>query len=268
LPLAGFAAGKAGNAHGVIAIGSLLLVVVLSLLINRIATVILVATGMSREAARFQARSALSGAGFTTSESEQVVDHPLRRKVIATLMLLGAAGIVAAASSTILGFQRGGVGNAGYRILELAGGLFLLVWVSRSSFVDRHLTNAISKLLRKYTDIETRDVAGLLQLSGDYSISELAVREGDWVEGRTLGELGLRDEGVVVLGLTRKGVGFIGAPTANTCVRDCDVLLVYGREELLSELDDRPAGPHGDIAHQAAVARQQRIEQRQLAKAG
>lgn len=250
-----------------IAIGSLLLVVVLSLLITRIATVILVATGMSREAARFQARSALSGAGFTTSESEQVVDHPLRRRVIATLMLLGAAGIVAAASSTILGFQRGGGAGDGWRILELAGGLFLLVWVSRSAFVDRHLTKAISRMLRRYTDIETRDVAGLLQLSGDYSIAELAVRDGDWVEGRALGELGLRDEGVVVLGLTRPNVGFLGAPTVHTCVRSNDVLLVYGREDLLQELDDRPAGTEGDHAHEAAVARQDRLERRQLAAA-
>lgn len=250
-----------------IAIGSLLLVIVVSLLINRVATVILVATGMSREAARFQARSALSGAGFTTSESEQVVDHPLRRKVIGTLMLFGAAGIVAAASSTIIGFQKGGVGAAGYRILELAGGLFVLITVSRSKFVDRHLTAAISRLLRRFTDIETRDVAGLLQLSGDYSISELAVREGDWVEGRTLGELGLREEGVVLLGLTRRNVGFIGAPTGGTRVRADDVLLVYGREDLLGELDDRPAGPQGDLAHQAAVARQERLERRQLAAA-
>lgn len=250
-----------------IAIGSLLLVIVMSLLINRVATVILVATGMSREAARFQARSALSGAGFTTSESEQVVDHPLRRKVIAALMLLGAAGIVAAASSTILGFQRGGTGAQGFRVLELAAGLFVLVCISRSRFVDRHLTAAISRLLERFTDIQTRDVDSLLQLSGDYSISELAVRAGDWVEGRTLGELGLRDEGVVVLGLTRKGLGFVGAPTAGTCVQAGDVLLVYGREDLLAELDDRPAGEKGDLAHRAAIARQERIERRQLAAA-
>ncbi len=64
------------------AITTLLVVVAVSLLITRVATVILTATGMSREAARFQARSAFSTAGFTTRESEAVVDHPIRRKVI------------------------------------------------------------------------------------------------------------------------------------------------------------------------------------------
>ena len=78
-----------------VAISTLLLVVAISLLITRVATVILTATGMSRESARFQARSAFSGSGFTTRESETVVDHPVRRRVIGTLMLLGSAGTVA-----------------------------------------------------------------------------------------------------------------------------------------------------------------------------
>jgi hypothetical protein len=249
----------------VIAIGSLLLIVVLSLVVTRVATVILVATGMSRQAAKFQARSALSGAGFTTSESEQVVDHPLRRKVIANLMLLGNAGIVAAASSTILGFRGGAFSSTGWRLLELVGGLFALLLASRSKTVDRFLTAWIGRLLRRFTDIETRDIAGLLQLSGDYSISELAVRDGDWLDGCSLATLGLRDEGVVVLGLTRRGAGFIGTPTGRTVVHARDVLLVYGRQALLDELDDRPAGESGDLAHRAAVARQERIEARQIA---
>jgi len=69
------------------AIISLLIVVALSLLITRVATVALTLTGMSREAARFQARSAFSGVGFTTRESEQVMQHPVRRRIILLLIL-------------------------------------------------------------------------------------------------------------------------------------------------------------------------------------
>lgn len=68
------------------AIVSLLLILVLSVLLTRIATVIRVHTGLSREMARFQARSAFSGADFTTSESEKIVNHPLRRKVVSMLI--------------------------------------------------------------------------------------------------------------------------------------------------------------------------------------
>ena len=65
-----------------IAIFSLLLVLVLSLLITRIATIALTYTGLSRQSAKFQARSAFTGVGFTTSESEKVVNHPVRRRVL------------------------------------------------------------------------------------------------------------------------------------------------------------------------------------------
>ena len=52
-------------------IGALTLFVVLtvSVLVIRTGAVALRLTGMSEDAARFQARSALTGTGFTTSES-------------------------------------------------------------------------------------------------------------------------------------------------------------------------------------------------------
>lgn len=77
---------------------------VLSMTVVRIASVALSLTGISRELARFQARSAFTGAGFTTTESEQVVRHPVRRRIIMLMMLLGNAGIVTVISSLVLSF--------------------------------------------------------------------------------------------------------------------------------------------------------------------
>jgi len=242
----------------VYAIGSLLVVVALSLLITRVATVILVATGLSSQAARFQARSAFTGSGFTTSESEKVVDHPLRRRVIMTLMLLGNAGIVASASTLIIGFQRLGAHsvNPGFRILLLGVGILLIVYLSRNGRVDHWLTRAIRRVLGRYTDLPGRDLAGLLDLSGDYAVTEMAVKEGDWVAGRRLGELELRDEGVAVLGITRRDGRYRGAPVGSTVVHAGDILVLYGRAPALNDIDHRPAGPEGEKRHEEAVARQ------------
>lgn len=65
-----------------VAVASIFSVAVISLVITRIATLAFVLTGMSTEAARFQARSALTGTGFTTGESEAVVNHPVRRRIV------------------------------------------------------------------------------------------------------------------------------------------------------------------------------------------
>ncbi len=255
------------------AIATLLLVVALSLLVTRVATVVLTATGMSSQTARFQARSAFTGAGFTTSESERVVDHPLRRRVIGTLMLLGNAGIVAAASSTILGFRNAGFGREWWRVLELVGGLLALVFISRSRWVDRRLTAAIGRLVGRYTDWSDRDVAGLLKLSGGYTVSEFAVQSSDWVACRSLDELALRREGIVVLGITRTDGRYLGVPTMDTVVDPGDILVVYGLSDWLRELDHRPAGPEGDRAHEAAVerahgeSRREQVDDRQARRA-
>lgn len=236
-----------------LAISSLLLVVVISLLITRVAAVVLVATGLSQQAARFQARSAFTGAGFTTSESERVVDHPVRRRVIAVLMLVGNAGVVAAASSVILGFRGNAVGHAWWRILELVAGLAVLVWLSRSRWVDRWLTRRIGRALRRFTDLTTTDAVGLLRLPAGYAVHELGIEAGDWVTGAPLGELDLESEDIRVLGLVPSGGGYVGTPDGDRRLGAGDVAIVYGDRQRLVELDHRPLGPQGDAAHRAGT---------------
>ncbi|MBU3958657.1 MAG: potassium transporter TrkA, partial [Candidatus Omnitrophica bacterium] len=60
----------------------LLTIIVLSIIVVRFGAIALELTGLSPEIASFQAQSAFSGAGFTTSESETIVTHPLRRRII------------------------------------------------------------------------------------------------------------------------------------------------------------------------------------------
>jgi Trk-type K+ transport system membrane component len=86
------------------AIGSLLVVLTLSFAVTRLATVALALTGLAAELARLQSVSAITGVGFTTTESEPVVNHPVRRRILILLMIVGNAGIVTAIASLILSF--------------------------------------------------------------------------------------------------------------------------------------------------------------------
>ena len=65
------------------------------LLVLWIGSILLESTGLERYRARFQALSALSGTGFTTSHAEDVIEHPQRRRIISYLIFLGNAGILA-----------------------------------------------------------------------------------------------------------------------------------------------------------------------------
>lgn len=251
-----------------LALAGFLVVLLLSLIIVRIASVALTLTGLSAESAKFQARSAWTGTGFTTSESESVVGHPVRRKIVTYLMVLRSAGLVSAGSALVLGFA-GSEGQSENlaRIAWVLGGLVTLWLVSMSSTVDRWMTNVIKRLLKRYGDFEARDYASLLQISGEYSVAELQVQEGDWLAGRTLGELQLPEEGVLVLSLTKQSGVFIGAPRGRTDLEPGDTLLLYGRDDALANLDQRADDALAQAERHEAVLEHKQREQAEAERA-
>jgi len=249
----------------VTAILSLLIVLMMSMLVVRVATVALTLTGLSQPLARFQARSAFTGAGFTTNESEKVVQHPVRRRIIMLLMLLGNAGIVTVVSSLILSFSGNGdesglTSNYGFRIVLLIAGLAGLWTAANSQWLDRHMQRLIRWSLKRWTALDVRDYAGLLHLTGDYVVAELMVEHDDWLSGRTMQQLNLADEGILVLGIERANGSYVGAPRGATEIHSNDTLLLYGRAQVLEELDNRQQGSRGNWEHFLAVERQSDVE--------
>lgn len=215
---------------------------------------------MNQEAARFQARPALTGAGFTTTESERVVNHPVRRRIIMVLMLLGNTGLVLGASLMVILLAGGGDGLAQrwQQVALLLGGLFALYVAARSAWLERGMARFIERVLARHTDLARRDYASLLRLGGDYRVVEMTVRRDDWMAGRRLAELELSREGVLVLGITRAEGGYVGAPRGDTQLGVGDIVMLYGKQSVLSDLDERRAGVGGQLRHAEGVARQQR----------
>jgi hypothetical protein len=244
-------------------VASLLVVLVMSLIITRVATVALTLTGMRQEAARFQARSALTGSGFTTTESERVVNHPVRRRVIMTLMLVGNTGLVLVASLMVVllaGGQESGLAARWQPMALLLAGLVALYAAARSAWLERMMGRWIERILARHTDLARRDYASLLRLGGDYRVVEMHVEEGDWLAGRSLATLDLSREGVLALGVTRADGSYLGAPRGDTTLAPGDIVMLYGREAVLTDLDERRAGVGGQLRHAEAIARQREAE--------
>lgn len=237
------------------AIISLLVIITLSVLITRIASTALIHTGLSKESATFQARSAFTGVGFTTSESENIVNHPIRRKIIFVLFFLGNVGLISTISSLILSF---GSTNT-LQIAILFSGLAVLWMLAQSEWIEQKLSHIINRLLNRYTTLDIHDYYSLLHLSDNYRVSELNIDEGDWLAEKTLSKVKLRDEGVIVLGVKRDDGDYIGAPRGQTKVYPGDTLVLYGRAALLESLDERTGDAAGDKEHDDAVIDQNKI---------
>jgi hypothetical protein len=234
---------------------SLIIIITLSMLITKIASLSLMHTGLSKQAASVQAGSALTGVGFTTEEAENVTKHPFRRKIIMGLMLVGNAGIITAISTLLLAFidvQEEQL-DSWIRVLILFGAMLILLLIAQSKWVDKLLSGVIEKLLKKYTDLTVRDYAKLLRLTGEYSIYEFHVEEDDWLVNQNLGKLQLRKEGINILSITRTDGTYLGVPAGETEIEPGDTLLLYGKSEKLESLDDRRKGIQGDTQHEASV---------------
>jgi len=222
------------------AIFTLLVVLAISVLIVRVAAVALTHTGLSRQVASFQALSAFSGTGFTTTETEKVINHPVRRGIIKILMRLGNAGIVTSVATLIVTFIN--LQTTTHLVLSLVillGGLIGLWLFARSKWIDRHLSNLISRALKRFTTLDVHDFSSLLHLAGEYRVVEMSVEPDGWLAGKTLIELDLPGQGIMVMGITRQDGGYVGTPRGLTRIRANDNLILYGRASTFQKLDQK-----------------------------
>jgi hypothetical protein len=241
---------------------TIILILVFSILITRIASIALTHTGLSRETSKFQARSAFTGVGFTTSESEKVVNHPLRRRILLILMILGNAGIVTAIASLIIGFA--GITDGVQTWLKftiLMGGIGILWLLANSRWIDRQLSIIINRILKKQHHIDVNDYASLLHLSGEYRISEIGIECDHWLCQKKLSDTHLHHEGLNLLAISRKDGTFLGAPARNTTIKEGDSLIIYGRAESLSKLEKRLKGAAGNREHRQMRREQKKVQQ-------
>lgn len=244
---------------------TLIVIFTFSVLITKIATESLVHTGLSKEAARFQARSAFTGVGFTTKEAENIVNHPVRRRIIMSLMLIGNVGIISAIASLMLTFVDTGqdFGDNIFRVGLIIISMAFLWLLSKSRWVERILVKVIKKALEKFTMLKVRDYIELLDLKGEYEITVIEVKEGDWMQDQRVGKLKLWEEGINLIGIQRSDGTYLGTPKGNTKIVTRDQLILYGRKNNIKNLEERKQDFLGDEEHEKAVKEQNQEEQKQ-----
>lgn len=153
---------------------SVLLILGISFFLIRLAAVALKLTGMAEANARFQAISALTGTGFTTTEAEMIANFPIRRKIVSWLMIFGNLGIISVLSTLMISFIRTdpNVGSILTQLAWIIGASVIFFAIMLTPFVDRFFCGAISLLLEKLTFLGGRHYQKLLQVGHDFSVSE------------------------------------------------------------------------------------------------
>lgn len=210
----------------------LVIIAFFSLTAVRVGAQALMMTGLGADSANFQAYSAFFGVGFTTSEAELVVNHPVRRRIIRDLILVGNLGLMSGAATVVVSFVEA---EQTIDILEMLGIILLLAVVfrmlGRVNFLHRAFDGLIRHTLERAGLVRALDYEMLLRVRDGYCVSEVELLEDNPLAGKSLGASRPADFGLIVLGIQKNGGGYIGAPGPKDVLEVGDVIMIYGRED-------------------------------------
>ena len=215
----------------------LLIFIAVWLLVLWIGSIALEATGMERSRARFQALSALSGTGFTTTHAEAIVEHPRRRRIVSYLMFLGNTGIIALILLVIL-YARAGIAPPSTTTIVIAVVVLLAIGLAIWLRLIDKLTTAILRLMGRERVISPHIAQKILYQAGDYALVRLAVGKEARVAGLVLNEFDFQQQGITVLAIER-GDSVMSQLQPEEKLLAGDYLLCYGKLDNISEIIQR-----------------------------
>jgi hypothetical protein len=183
-----------------------------------------------------------------------ITRDPARRRVIRLLMLLGNVGFTGVLASLVISFLSAEDIKAQFlRLAAIVAGVALLWLISRTRRFNDWLDRTMRRILERAGVAQPADYARLLRIRRGFTISEIDVEDGDWLQGRALDEARPGDEGVMVLGIERSDGAYLGVPSPKTRIEAGDRLTVYGEEDALRALAERRETPESGEEHEEAV---------------
>ena len=218
------------------------------LIVIEINTILFTFTGLKKNIARFQVISMLTGTGFTTGESELIIDHPIRRRLGAFLILFGAfsLAVIISAISSILSDE-----FFTMKIGYVAGTLVLFLFVLKVRKVKNKLTVLFEHELERNFDLQDMTIKDVFFTEENDSIVEVPLHGSSTMIGGKLIEKLNSEEDINVLSIKR-GEIIIRKKRLNTELQAGDFILMLGDKEVIkrifkAELKEHEVGVKNEI---------------------
>ncbi|WP_300261053.1 TrkA C-terminal domain-containing protein [Clostridium sp.] len=183
-------------------------------------------TGVPIEKARFQVTSLLTGTGFTTKESEIIVQHPTRRKLAIWLM-----GFSYASTATIISFAVNIITSSVIDVGSIAIIVLFIIFIlffHKSSLLEK-FENKIEKFILKskiWNKINSKYLTLITNTKG-FGVYEIYLSNKATIIGKSIRESDLKENEIEVLNID-KGDKLINFPTPEYIFEIYDKVTVYG----------------------------------------
>ncbi|MEW9108180.1 cation:proton antiporter regulatory subunit [Cytobacillus gottheilii] len=212
---------------GFLFIGAYLAVV---LIVIEISAMLFEYTGLDKQISRFQATSMLTGTGFTTGESELIIDHPIRRKICGFLIFFGAfsLAVIISAISNILAddFYTS-------KIAIIAGVLFILLLILKIPKIRKLLSKEMTHELEEKFDLQDMPMKDVFLMDEDDALVNYTIEDSSKYNGKLAKEL-IQEFDLTVL-FIKRGEKIIRNDILHTSLHEGDILYLFGNQK---EIED------------------------------
>lgn len=207
--------------------------ILIFLILVEILCILFKLTGLTDEKARFQVISLITSTGFTTKESELIVNHKTRRRLAEYVMILGYV-----AMATIVSFMAQIISDILLKrfstldIVIFIVALVVVFYLLRHPKIVQCLDNFIEKIIIKNQNkaMSKRTFWTLVKRKHGYGIYNIFIDENSFLVGKSILGSNLRENEILILNID-KGNEFISFPRAEHIIEISDNLTVYGKIE-------------------------------------
>ncbi len=209
------------------------LIILVYLTISELFTILFRFTGLPDEKARFQVTSLLTGAGYTTRESELFVSSRSRRRLARVTMLFGYVfniTIVSAFVNVFLSLKLVQAEHAFAAVLIPLGAALAVIALGRirpvRAWIDRLIGRLVGKLLCRGAQ---HTVLPIVHIGADSIALVTLNRVPESLAGIPLRDSGLRNKENILVMLMERGGQKASAVSADTVFLPGDKLTVFGK---------------------------------------
>ncbi|WP_194192362.1 TrkA C-terminal domain-containing protein [Clostridium chrysemydis] len=203
------------------------------LLVINFFTILFRMTGLPVQKARFQVISLLSSTGYTTKESETIVQHPVRRKLASWLMIISYVSTATFISFFVRMLSDSVTSIGFFAVIAFFCIVVFLIYRTDSlekieTFFEKVI--ASSNIWKKLNLLHSNAITS----NRGYGVYEVYVSADSFLVGKSIEKSGLKEMEIEVLNID-KGDDFIKFATADYVFEPLDKLTVYGNIKSIKE---------------------------------
>lgn len=196
------------------------------IVVVNICSILLRLTGMPIKKARFQVVSLLTSTGFTTRESEMVVQHPIRRKIASWLMIVSYVSTATFISFFVTMISDTVTGIGFFVVIAVLA--FVNFFIRRTKTIEKLELKLENKVLKSkiWEKLNSENLTLITNTRG-YGIYQIYLPKDSKIIGKSILESGLKDLEIEVLNID-KGDKFIKFASPDYVFEVFDRVTVYG----------------------------------------